>query len=324
LVVILAETVGLWFVINKLVIPSERKNVAYWVYQFSVVSFLFTLLTTPYMATIIAHEEMNIYAYVSILEVVLKLGIVFLLRFIPMDKLQLYGILMGIVTIINTTVYRSVCRKFKECKFYFYWNKNLAKEIMSYTGWNLFGTFTGIFRHQTVNILINQFFNPIVIASRSVAFLVNGAVTSFSQNLNTAIGPQITKNYASGKKEEMLSLVFQGAKGTYFVMYLFTLPLILEMPTVLTLWLKNPPTYSILFTRLALVEALIESISFPIISALLATGKIKLYTLVVGSIFLLNFPVSWIALALGAPAYSVLIITAVRLIIASLPKLAEA
>jgi len=322
LVLLLAETIGLWFVNNKLAIPLDRKTQAFWAYQFSIVSFLFTILSSPYMAMIIAREDMNIYAYVSIIEVLLKLGTVFLLRFIVFDKLILYGILILIVAVINTTIYRVICmKKYHECKFYFFWNKGLFKEIVGYSGWNMFGASVGIFKNQIVNILLNQYFNPIVVAARAIAAQVDNAVMSFSQNFSTAIRPQIIKSYATGEKEKMLSLMFRGSKGTYLLMYLFALPLSLEMPAVLGIWLKNPPEYTVLFTRLMLVDVLVTSVSYPIATAAQATGKIMMYQSVVGGILLLNVPFSWIALQMGFPAYSVLIIAIGIAFIATIARL---
>jgi O-antigen/teichoic acid export membrane protein len=321
-VLLLAETIGLWFISNKLLIPLERKLAAVWLYQFSMVSFLFTIMTSPYMAMIIAREDMNVYAYVSIVEAVLKLGVVFILRLILWDKLTLYGMLMLSVAIIITTIYRIVCaRKYQEGKFKFYWNTDLFKEIMSYTGWNMFGASVGIFKNQIMNILLNQFFNPVVIVARSIAASVNGAIASFSHNFNTAMRPQIIKSYAAGKKEEMLSLMFRGAKGAYLLMYLFVLPLMLEVSVVLTLWLKNPPEYAVFFTRLALLDVLIESMSYPIMTAAQATGKIKLYQSVVGGILLLNLPISWMVLLLGTPPYSVMIVSIVITFVAFIVRL---
>ncbi|GHV72411.1 hypothetical protein AGMMS49928_29250 [Spirochaetia bacterium] len=309
-VLVLSETIGLWFVNNKMVIPPERMDAARWVYQFSILSFLFTVLTTPYMAAIIAHEDMNIYAYVSIVEVILKLGIVFILRFIPTDKLQLYGFLLCIVTIINTAVYRTICtRKYQECKFGFYWNKDLFREITGYIGWSLFGSLTTVVRNQAVTILLNQIFNPVVIAARSIASQVNSAVSSFSNSFSTALQPQIIKSYSAGQKTEMIRLVSRGSKSTYFLMYLFVLPLVIEMPAVLSIWLKRAPDYAVIFTRLALIDVLVNSISFPLMTAARATGKVKLYESVLGSIQIASFFIAWFVLILGAPAYSVMVVT---------------
>jgi O-antigen/teichoic acid export membrane protein len=321
-ILLLGETIGLWFVSNKLVIPLERKSAALWVYQFSIISFLFTMLTSPYMAMIIAYEDMNIYAYVSIGEALFKLGIVFLLQAISWDKLILYGILMLAVVVTITAIYRAICiKKYNACKFSFYWNKGLFKEIAGYSGWNMFGASAGIFKNQVVNIMLNQFFNPVVVAARSIAAMVDSAAVSLSQNFSTAIRPQIIKSYAAEQKEAMFSLVFRGAKGTYLLMYLFVLPLVLEMPIVLTLWLKNPPEYTVLFTRLMLFDVLINSLSYPIMAAAHATGKIRLYQAVVGGILLLNVPVVWIILFMGAPAYSAMIVAIILTFIACIMRL---
>jgi O-antigen/teichoic acid export membrane protein len=221
IVLLLAETAGLWFITNKLIIPAERKGAALWTYQFSILSFLFTILTAPYMAAVIAHEDMNIYAYVSILEVVLKLVMVFLLNFIAWDKLKVYGILVCGATIINTTIYRTVCMfKYQECKFKFFWEKGLFNEIVYYTKWSILGVFSDVFKYQAILLLLNQYFNPIVITAHSIASSVRNIVSNFSWNFNYALRPQIVKYYAIGQKEEMTKLMFYGVKGTYFLMYL--------------------------------------------------------------------------------------------------------
>lgn len=309
IIMLLAETVGLWFVNTKLVIPTERMVAARWIYQFAILSFMVTLLTTPYMASIIAHENMNVYAYVSIVEAALKLGIVFVLQALPYDKLTVYGGLLLLVACINTGLYRGYCKKhYSECRLRLVWDKVLFKEMVSYSGWNLFGASVGVVKNQIINILLNIFFGPLVNAARGIASQVNSAVVSFSQSFSTAMRPQITKNYASENYRETMQLVFRGCKGTFFLMYLFSLPLMIEMPYVLKLWLKEPPELSVLFTRLALLDALIDSISYLIMTLAQATGKIKLYQGVVGGVLLLNLPVSYCALRLGAPAYSVMIV----------------
>lgn len=309
IIMLLAETVGLWFVNTKLVIPTERMVAARWIYQFAILSFMVTLLTTPYMASIIAHENMNVYAYVSIVEAALKLGIVFVLQALPYDKLIVYGGLLLLVACINTGLYRGYCKKhYAECRFRLVWDKVLFKEMVSYSGWNLFGASVGVVKNQIINILLNIFFGPLVNAARGIASQVNSAVVSFSQSFSTAMRPQIIKNYAAENYRETIQLVFRGCKGTFFLMYLFSLPLMIEMPYVLKLWLKEPPEMAVLFTRLALLDALIDSISYPIMTLAQATGKIKLYQGVVGGILLLNLPISYCVLKLGAPAYTVMVV----------------
>lgn len=308
IIVILAETLGLWFVCTKLVIPPERMTAAKWLYQCAVVSFLFSIMTTPFMSAIIAHENMNVYAYVGIVEVFLKLGVMFVLKITPFDKLIFYGILLLLVSVINTGLYRFYCKKhYKECRFKFLWDKQKFSEMFSYVGWNLFGSAVGVFKNQLINILLNQFFGAVVNAARAIAQQVSAAVTSFSQNFSTAIRPQIIKTYAAEQKDECLALTFRGCKMTFFLMYIFSLPLILEMPFVLNLWLKNPPENAVIFASLVLIDALVDSVSYPIMTLAQATGKIKLYQGVVGGILLLNFPVSYVLLKCGLPAYSVLV-----------------
>ncbi len=311
-VLLFVETVGLWFLNTKLVIPSNRLIAANWIFQAAIISFLLTLITTPFMAIIIAHENMTIYAYVSVVEVSLKLGIVFLLKYLPYDKLIVYGILLSLVSFINTAIYRFYCHKhYPECKVRFICDGKLFKEIIAYSGWNLFGNLAAIFKNQGINILLNLHFGAIVNAARGIASQVNSAVVSFSNNFSTALRPQVIKTYAANQKDDTMKLVFRGCKFTFFLMYIFTLPLCLEMNSILSLWLKNPPEYAVVFTQLVLIDALIDSISYPLMTLAQATGKIRLYQAVVGGILLLNLPVSYIGLRFGAPAYSVMLVAIV-------------
>ena len=296
LVLLLAETVGLWFVKNKLVISNNRLNAARFVYQTSIISFVITLVTAPYMASIIAHENMNVYAYISIVEAVLKLVIVFLLQIIKFDKLIVYGILLLSVNFINTGLYRFYCKKhYKECVFKPLWDKNLFFEIFGYTGWSIFGAFTTVARTQALTVLINQFFNPVVVAARTISGNVTYTVKTFSNNFNTSLYAPIVKEYASGNKKGAFDLVYDGCKITFFLMWIFTLPLVLRMEYVLTLWLKNLPEFVVIFTQLSLIEVLINSVSLPIMTLARAHGKVKLYELVLGILQLFIFITSWIA-----------------------------
>ena len=320
-VVLLSETFGLWFVYNKLIIPAERLNAALWVYHCSVLSFVFSVMTAPYMASIVSHEHMSVYAFMSLFDVFLKIAVVIFLYYLPFDSLKLYAVLLCSCCFLTTSIYKIICRiKYPECRFSFYWNRPQFKEMLSFMGWNFFGAAVGVAKNQGLNIILNLYFGPIVNAARAVAGQVNGAVTGFAGNFSSAIRPQIVKTYAMGKKAEHVSLLFQGSQGTFLLMYLFTLPLILEAPYVLDLWLKNPPGNTVLFVRLTLIDALIDSVSWPIMSAAQATGKIKLYQSTVGGILLLNFPVSWVALALGAPAYAVFIVSILITVIAFLVR----
>lgn len=318
-VVLLAETIGLWFVYNKLVIPPERVQAARWIYQASIVSFVFTILTTPYMASIIAHEDMTIYAYVSIVEVILKLGIVFLLPFFSLDKLMLYGLLMAVVVIINTTVYRTICRKkYEECRAKLQWDTALFTELLSYTGWNLFGAVAGVFKLQGTSIILNQFCGPIVNASRAIAFQINSAVNSFSQNFSMALKPQIVKNFASHEYKILFDLLYRGCKFTFFLMFILTVPVILNLDFILKIWLVILPENVVTFSKLVLIESLIESLSYPMSTANQATGKIKKYQILLGTTVCLNLPISYLLLKLDFQPNSVFIVSILLIFVTTL------
>lgn len=322
IILILAETAGLWFLNTQMTIPLERMNAANWVYQFSVFSFMMTMFAIPYNAAIIAHERMNVYAYVSIIEVIFKLIIVYLLVLFSFDKLKLYAVLIFIVTTILTFIYRTYCkRKFTECRFSFYWEKSLFKKIVSYSGWNLFGATAGIFKEQGINILLNVFFNPVVNAARGIAYQVNNAINQFATNFFTAVSPQIIKYYAAGEKEKMKSLVFQSSKFSYFLLFMLSMPVLLETNFILSIWLKIVPDYLVLFTRLIIVNALMDSLSGALVTSALATGKIKQYQIIVGGTLLLNFPVSYFFLKMGFPPQSTMYVAIVIAIINLLLRL---
>lgn len=300
LIFILAETIGLWFIKAYLVIPPERLEAAMWVYHFSVLSFMVSIIQVPYNATIIAHERMNVYAYVSIIEVLLKLLIVFILTWIAYDKLKLYGILHFAVMFLIAAIYRIYTRKnFEESKFEVVKDKKLYKILVSYSGWNLFGDIAAVAKGQGINIILNMSFGPVVNAARGVAMQVQGVVNSFVRNFQTAVKPQIIKSYAASKKEYMASLVIRSSKFSFYLLYILSLPIILEIDQVLKLWLKTVPDYSSIFTILVLIIVLIDSVSGPLMTAIQATGKIKVYQAIVGSLLTLILPISYILLKQG-------------------------
>jgi O-antigen/teichoic acid export membrane protein len=296
----LAETLGLWFVKNKLIIPSERKNAALLIYQSSIVSFLFTILITPYMSAIIAHEDMNIYAYMSIMDAVLKLIIVYIIRLLSMDKMILYGILVCIVAFINSTAYKIICtRKYSECRFQLRWDTILFKEIIGYTGWSLFGNIAWLARNQGINILLNMFFGPLVNAARSIASQINTVISSFGSNFSTSVYPQIIKSYASKDNKYYWDLTMKSSKLCYFLLLILSMPFLLETDFILALWLKNVPGYTSVFTRLILIDALFVSFTYSFGAANQATGNIKIYQLVIGGFLVLNIPVAILFFLLG-------------------------
>lgn len=309
---LLLETLGVWFVYKKLSVPEIRFTAACFLFQFAVLSFLASIVTSPFIAIVIAHEDMQIYAVVSILDVTLRLGIVFFLNVIPFDKLMLYGVLLFCIQFLIAITYLLVClKKYEECQFRnFYWNGSLFKETVDYTGWSLFGAFTTVGRNQAVTLLLNQFFNPIVIAARTIAVTVSGAVNTFSANFNTSLYPPIIKEYAADNKDGMFRLIFNGSKMTFFLMWVFALPLFLHMDYVLALWLKNPPESAVLFTRLALFESVINASALPLMTAARAQGKMRWYELSLGSVQLLIFVTDWILLRAGFGAWVVFVVAA--------------
>lgn len=300
LVVVITETIGLWYVKNILVIPSQRFSAAIIIYHSTIFSLIFTMIAVPFMSLVIANEDMNIYAYVSVVETILKLGAVFILKIFNTDKLVLYGVLNTTVSVLITLIYQLICKKkYEESRYCFLWDHQMFKNIFEYTGWNLLGSSVSAFKNQAVNVVLNQAFNPLIITARGIAASVNSAVMSFSQNFSTAVRPQIIKQYASGNYKAMNTLVFSSSKGTYLLMYLITLPFCLEAKFVLSLWLGNVPDYAIIFTRMALIDALIESMSYPIMALVAANGKIRLYQGVVGGIQLLNLPLTYILITMN-------------------------
>lgn len=311
--VVLLETVGLWFVNAKLEVPPSRFDSALYIYHFAVLSFITTILTAPFMAIIIAHEDMQIYAYVSIIETMLKLGVVYLLMYIEADKLELYGVLLFIVSLINALIYISISLwKYDECQFKkFCWNKGLVQEILGFTGWTLFGQVTTVVRNQAVTILINQVFNPVVVASRAIALGIGGYIGVFSNNFNTSLYPPIIKLYSNNSKNQMFLLIFNGSKLTFFLMWIIAFPLLMELEMILNIWLKIVPLYTVLFTRLCIIESLIFSLSLPLATAARAPGKMKTYELTLGIIQSSIFFISWMILRMGYPAYSVFVVSIV-------------
>lgn len=306
LVVVLAETVGLWFVNHKLVIPSGRMRASNTVYQLSIISFVLTFLSAPFLALIISHEEMAVYACVSSIEAVLKLLAVLLLKFISFDKLVLYAMLLCIVAAAVALIYTVFCHvRYSESRVRLCWDTKRFAEITGFSGWCLFGTVAGIAKNQVTNVLLNLFFGPIVNAARGIAFNVNAAVSSFANNFNMALRPQVVKTYSSGNREDALHLTYWTSKLTYFMLFVFMLPVWLEMEYVLGLWLGSVPEYTAVFTRLILIEVLTDSFSLGLQSLSQATGKMRLYQSVVGGMLLFNLPVSFVLLKSGFSQYSV-------------------
>lgn len=300
-VFLLAETIGIWFLNNYMNLPSERMVAANWVFQFSVISFIFNLITIPYNAIIIAQERMGVFAVISIVEALLKLGFAFVLLVAFSDKLIYYAVSAALIHAIIFSFNAIYCKlKFRECCIF-----KLEKEIAAYRhiggfiGWNFIGSTATVLSKQGVNVLLNIFCGVIVNAGRGVASQVDNAVNQFINSFTTAIRPQITKTYAAQEYRACFSLVNQGTKLIIYLTLLFVIPLALRTEFVLTLWLKTVPDYAVLFTRLSLMIVALDALSTPLYFLMLSTGKIKGYQLVAGSLGLLTFPLTWIALKLG-------------------------
>lgn len=307
--IVLAETIGLWFVNTKLNIPLERHSAAMWCYQFSIITTVFNILRVPYNAVIIAYEKMSFFAWVSIVEAVLKLLVVYLLIISPLDKLVAYVILLTLVSIIILFCYKIYCnKKFATAHYKKVTDYSLVKEILGFSGWSLFGATANVANNQGTNIVLNMFTNVTVNAAMGIANQVNNAVYSFVSNFQTAFKPQLVKSYAAGEKEEFNNLIIRSAKFSFYLLWIIVLPLTLNLDFVLGIWLKNVPEFSIGFVKLILLYSLFESINGPLWLAVQATGKIKKYQIIVSCLIFSNLPLSIIAFSLGANPYWVLLI----------------
>ena len=308
-IIVLSETVGLWFLNEKLVIPEARMTAAMWVYQCSILSCAVSIMSTPYNAVIVAHEKMSAFAYISILDVSLKLLVVYLLVVLPFDKLIILAILNLLVQLFIRYIYTLYChRHFPESYFQFWFNKTLFKEMFGFAGWSFWGNLAAILYTQGLNMMLNIFFGPIVNAARGIAVQVQSAVQQFVGGFQTALNPQITKNYASNNLPQMHSLMFRSARFSFLLLFFLSLPVLMETNFILTLWLKTVPDDAVIFTQIMICISLIYTTANPCIIANQATGKVKIYQMVVGGILLLILPISYVVLKLGAPAYSVFIV----------------
>ncbi len=311
-ILIIAESVGLWFVNNKMTIPDGRMFAANCVYQLSIITFIVNLLSIPYNACIIAHERMKIFAYIGVIEAIGKLLIAFAIVFSPFDKLIFYSILLCLFAVLIRLLYTMYCRKhFSECKFRMIYDKSIIKNIFSFVGWNFIGASSGVLRDQGVNVLLNVFFTPMVNAARGISMSISSAVAQFSTNFLMAINPQITKSYASNDREYCYKLVFKGARLSFFLLLVVSVPILIETHQILLLWLKIIPAHLVNFARLILIYIMTESMSYTMITLMLATGNIRNYQIIVGGCQLLNLPVAYILLKNGLPPESVFIVSIV-------------
>ena len=312
IVVILAEPIGIWFINNEMTIDQARIPEAVMVLHFSLAAFVVNLMSVPQMASITAHEKMSAYAYIGILDAFLRLGTALLIMNSSGDRLVQYAALMMVTVILVRIAYGVYCRRnFEECRYRPVFDRPLIREMFSFAGWNFVGVASGVLRDQGGNILVNLFSGAAgtaVNAARGMAVQLNGAVQGFVTNFMTAVNPQITKSYAAGEYSYMFTLVRKSSRMSFYLLLMLVMPLILNTEVVLGVWLKDVPAHTTLFVQLFLVFALSESLSNPMITAMLATGRIRNYQLVVGGIQLLNIPISYICLKMGAiPEVTVMI-----------------
>lgn len=308
IVFILAETIGLWLVYNKLTIPDDRFSVALITYQLSIVSVLVSIIQIPYDATIIAHEKMNIYAYFSITQATLNLAIVIIVQYSSFDKLLSYAALVLIVFIITRVLVHVYCRRnFDETKFSFIFEKKIFKEMTAFFGWDLYGNMSIVFRLEGINILQNIFFGPIINASVSIVNQAQNGLLSLGNSLNLAVKPQVTQSYARNDLDRMLYLLDQGTRLAFYLVLIASLPIIFNAEFILNIWLGQIPRYSPIFLELSLITSVI-GMSFSLLTPVIhATGKMAAISIITGSIYLISLPLTYFLFKIGlspvAPYY---------------------
>ena len=321
LTVFLSETIAVWFLNSHMNIPEDKISSANYVLQFSIISFVFSIMETPYISVIIANENMNVYAYVSIVEVIVKLLIVYLLQLFQLDKLILYSLLLSLNSLGLLLFYHFYCRrKYKESHYHFYFNYAELKDICSYAMYNVIGAFSNVLKNQGINILLNLFFNPAVNAARGIAFQVNAAISTFQRNFFMAVRPQIVKKYATGQKDEMISLIYNSCRFSYYMVLLLIIPIYFNIEPILIVWLKTPPALTDIFIRIILLEILITAISAPLEYGLQAANKIKKYQLCRSIFGLSNIPVSYFLLKIGMPEVTPFWVSLILLFLSLLPS----
>lgn len=316
-ILLLSETVGLWFLNNKLTIPYSRIETANWVFQAAMASFFCQIIQVPFSASVIAHERMTFFAVVSVLDACLKLVIIYILSLFEIDRLKLYALLLLGISMVSLLLYILFCHfKFSECRFSLNLDPNLYKEMLRFAGWSFIGNFGFTAKDYGVNIILNILCGPVVNAARGVAYQVMNAVHGFVANFQTAMNPQITKRYATGELSSMISLVKNGSRYSFYLLVIIIVPLFIRAEYVLDLWLDDVPDLTLQFLRLTLIMSLINSMHGPLVTAIQATGRIKTFQITIASIMLLDLPISYILLKLGAPPYSVVYVAILTAFIA--------
>ena len=316
IILFLGETLGLWYVYNKLNVEPGRFQAAMWCYQLSIISTVVGMVQLPFNSALIAHEKMNIYAYMTIFDAVFKLLAAYLIQIVCFDRLIFYSILIFAAELLSTFLYNLYCRKhFKECSFSFGYDKGIFRNMLSFSGWNTLGCLAAMGQGTGVNLIINSFCGTVVNGARGIAFQANGWVTRFVENFMVALNPQIIKSYASGDIQRMSSLVINGARFGCYLFLLLGIPLYVEIEFVLKLWLGQCPEHTVAFMRIVMIETLFKTMGTPTVTAMHATGQMKLLNITVGSILLLIVPVSYVCFRLGLSPEQVLLINIIPWIV---------
>lgn len=309
IILLLAETLGLWLFLNKMIIPDDRMGAAMWIYQLSVLSSMVTVMSVPYNSAIIAREKMSVFAYISMLDISLRLLVVAALYAVTCDRLIVYAVMLLAVSLLVRGVYMVYCRRnIEETRYVFVWDKKLFIEMSHFAGWSMFGNLAYMGYTQGVNILLNVFFGPVVNAARAVAVQVQGTMMNFCGSFQTALNPQITKSFAAGERQYMNRLALGSSKYSFLLLLFLSLPIMIEAEQVLRLWLKIVPEHTVSFLRITLLVTMIDVMANPLITVAQATGRIRNYQLVVGGALLMIVPLSYLVLKAGCPPESVFVV----------------
>lgn len=302
IIVVLVETIGVWFLNHKMVIPEGRMFAANWVLQLSIIGFVISLISVPYNASIVSHEHMRVFAYIGMASVIANLLIVIVIANLPdgADRLIYYSTLLSVVGLMFQGYYWLYCRKhFEECRFSLQLEKPLLKDMMGFAGWNFIGASSAVLRDQGGNIVLNLFWGTTLNATRGIAQQVSNAIGGFVGNFMTALNPQITKSYASGEREYMMKLIFRAARFSFYLLFILSMPVLFNTDYLINLWLGQVPAHVVLYVRLILVFSLCETVSNPLITVMLATGNIRNYQIIVGGLQMMNLPISYVLLRMG-------------------------
>ncbi len=300
IILIIGETFGLWYLYNKLNVDPGRFDAAFWCYQFSLITAVISVIQTPFNGALIAHEKMDIYAYMTIFEVTVKLVAAYAIMIVPYDRLIFYAALLLGANILSTIIYNWYCRKkFEECAFRFDYEKQIFIEMLSFSGWNTFGTVAAMGQSTGVDLVINFFCGTAVNGARGIASQANGFVNKFVSNFQVALNPQIVKTFASGNIAEMSKIVIRGAEFSSYLLLFLGIPLFIEIEFVLNLWLGQVPEHSVAFMRIVMIESFFRSMANPTVTAMHATGKMKMLNITVGVLLLVIVPESYILFKLG-------------------------